>query len=330
MKNTPFSFDADGRPLSADEQELLKESERQDRARRGAKQRELAHNRASIARFKKQQLERRDWIAFEDVIDWRSRDPETGVGRDNYQIVALRDLDRAIRTGTHFFVGAQSKILLTFPFVDVPAALIEDPLGLPPSYWLSRAQWQAQHELAPARNDESDDAKLQRLFRSYLQWAWIPRELCLRWSENVPFKPRPEWVSKPSFEIGSPASDDVVPVDGFQAVDFESSDLEQPASPDEKISESLQGDQVHQGDVNTRAARTKSRGRKPGQGSYASVDAPFLLEMSLIISQGRAASPEEAARQVAPRAFGYGTDDSKAERLARRFRKENANQAPSE
>ncbi|MEZ0031251.1 hypothetical protein ABIF68_001621 [Bradyrhizobium japonicum] len=181
MKNTPVYFDADGRPLPADE------------PGREAKQRELAHNLALIARFKEQQLVRRDWIAFGDVVDWRSRDLETGIEREDYQIAALRDLNQAIRTGTYFFVGEQSRILLTFPFFDVPEALVEDPTSLPPSYWLSRAIWQAQHELAPPRHDESDAAKLKRLFKSHLQWAWIPRELCLRWSENVPFKPRPEW-----------------------------------------------------------------------------------------------------------------------------------------
>ncbi|WP_029084433.1 hypothetical protein [Bradyrhizobium sp. th.b2] len=325
MKNTPFYLGADGRPLSADEQELVRKIEREDNARIAAKQRELTNNLACIDRFKEQQLVRRNWIAFDDVIDWRSRDRETGVEREDYLVGALRDLDRAIYTGTHFFEGAQSRILLTFPFVDVPAALLEDPLGLPSSYWLSRAHWQALHELAPARNDESDAAKLKRLFRIHLLWAWIPLELCLRWSENVPFEPRPEWFSKPSFEQAPPASDDAVPTDGSQAVDFESSDLERPTSRSEKIRESLQGEQqLHQGDGNTRAARTKSRGRKPGQGSYASLDAPLLLAMSHIISQGKAASPEEAARQVASHAHGHGTVDSRAERLARRFRKENA------
>ena len=66
---------------------------------------------------------------------------------------------------------------------------------------------------------------------------------------------------------------------------------------------------------------TKSRGKKPGEGSYERVDFPLLAEMKQLISSGKAASPEEAARQVASQAYGAGTVDSKAERLARRFRK---------
>jgi len=71
--------------------------------------------------------------------------------------------------------------------------------------------------------------------------------------------------------------------------------------------------------------QARVRGRKPGQGSYLSLDIPLLREMKRLLAEGKAASAEEAARQVAPRAHGYGTIDSKAERLARRFR-----QAPSE
>ena len=67
--------------------------------------------------------------------------------------------------------------------------------------------------------------------------------------------------------------------------------------------------------------RTKHRGRKKGDGSLEHLDAPLLEEMSLILSQGKAASPEEAARQVEERAHGGGTPDSKAQRLARRYRK---------
>ncbi|MDI3563936.1 hypothetical protein [Bradyrhizobium sp. Arg816] len=76
--------------------------------------------------------------------------------------------------------------------------------------------------------------------------------------------------------------------------------------------------------------QAKVRGRRPGQGSYASLDAPLLLEMKRLLAEGRAASAEEAARQLAVRAFGAGTVDSKAERLARRFREEEAKKAPSE
>jgi hypothetical protein len=72
------------------------------------------------------------------------------------------------------------------------------------------------------------------------------------------------------------------------------------------------------------------RGRKPGQGSYKALDAPLLVEMGQLLSEGKAASAEEAARQVASRAHGGGTVESKAERLARRFRKHQTGQAPIE
>jgi hypothetical protein len=51
--------------------------------------------------------------------------------------------------------------------------------------------------------------------------------------------------------------------------------------------------------------------------------------MEQLLSRGKAVSAEEAARQVASRAHGGGTVESKAERLARRFRKEKAQQSPS-
>jgi hypothetical protein len=193
VKNTTVYLDATGQPLAPEEQERLRNRQLEDDALRDARQRELADRWMAITRFYEHQLVRRDWISIDDIIDWRSRDRETGVKREDFQIAALRDLDLAIRTGKYFFVGEQSRILLTFPFVDVPAALIEEPLTVPESCWLSRAQWQAQHELAPAQHDDSEPNRLKRLFRTHLQWAWIPRELCLRWSKNVPFEPRPEW-----------------------------------------------------------------------------------------------------------------------------------------
>jgi hypothetical protein len=74
----------------------------------------------------------------------------------------------------------------------------------------------------------------------------------------------------------------------------------------------------------------KSRGRKPGEGSYKEIDAPRLLEMRELLLKGRAASPEEAARHVASRAHGGGSVDSKAERLARRYRKDFADKSPGD
>jgi hypothetical protein len=68
------------------------------------------------------------------------------------------------------------------------------------------------------------------------------------------------------------------------------------------------------------AAPKKSPGRKKGDGSYAKLDLPILDEMKELISSHRAASPEEAARLLAEKAHGAGSVESKAERLAKRYR----------
>jgi hypothetical protein len=268
--------DEAGRPLSSREQQKLKKQRQVEDDARRDKQRESRSRLAAIARFREQQVIQRDWISIDDVIDWRSRDRVTGIEREDYRLAALKDINLAIQTGRYFFINGQSRILLTFPFVDAPEALNENPLALPEHYWLSQTHWLAQHDLAPLQPDESEAAKLRRLFKSHLQWAWIPLELCLRWSDNVPFEPRPEWFTEM-------ASATIARV--------------QPAR--------------------------KSRGKKPGQGSYAAVDAPLLCEMNELLSLGKAASAEDAARQVARHAYGGGTPESKAERLARRFRASN-------
>jgi hypothetical protein len=80
----------------------------------------------------------------------------------------------------------------------------------------------------------------------------------------------------------------------------------------------------------TEAVRSKDgvkrRGRKKGAGSFEDLDFPFLEEMALILEQGKAASPQEAARKVAEKAHGGGTLKSKAERLGRRYRKRGASE----
>jgi len=194
VKTQTIFIDAAGRPLPPEEQERLWQEQVAHDAVRHASQRESRHRLEAIARFKNQQAIERDWISIDDVVDWRSRDRMTGAAREDYRLAVLEDLDLAIRTGRYFFVDEQSRILLTFPFVDVPEALNSDPLKLPRQYWLSQADWLAQHELSPPQPGESEADELKRLLGSHLQWAWIPRELCLLWAENVPFEPRPEWL----------------------------------------------------------------------------------------------------------------------------------------
>jgi hypothetical protein len=67
--------------------------------------------------------------------------------------------------------------------------------------------------------------------------------------------------------------------------------------------------------------KSRRPGREKGQGSFEQLDQPLLSKMKALITDMKAASPEEAARMVAPEAHGSGTPESKAERLARRFRK---------
>jgi hypothetical protein len=61
------------------------------------------------------------------------------------------------------------------------------------------------------------------------------------------------------------------------------------------------------------------RGRTPGSG-YQRVDRPLLEEMHRDLEALRQPTPEAAARAVAARAHGWGTFESKADRLARRYR----------
>jgi hypothetical protein len=60
------------------------------------------------------------------------------------------------------------------------------------------------------------------------------------------------------------------------------------------------------------------RGRQKGDGAID--DTLLLKEMQRLINIGEANSANDAARIVAPQAKGGGTDDTKRERLARKFR----------
>lgn len=68
----------------------------------------------------------------------------------------------------------------------------------------------------------------------------------------------------------------------------------------------------------------RRRGRTKGSGSFADADLPLLEEMAALIANGKAASPDGAARLLADRAAGGGTFESKATRLAKRFRNRSA------
>lgn len=69
-------------------------------------------------------------------------------------------------------------------------------------------------------------------------------------------------------------------------------------------------------------SKPKTRpGRRPGTGSYDVADGPLLEKMHRLITKGRAKSPHDAARQLAKKAKGVSTEDSKRTRLAKRYRK---------
>jgi hypothetical protein len=52
------------------------------------------------------------------------------------------------------------------------------------------------------------------------------------------------------------------------------------------------------------------------------MDAPLLAEMKRLLNEGKAASPQEAAKHIAPKAHGHATLENKTDRLARRYRDE--------
>ncbi len=62
-------------------------------------------------------------------------------------------------------------------------------------------------------------------------------------------------------------------------------------------------------------------GRRPGTGSYDVADKPLLDKMHGLIKRGRATSANDAARQLADKAQGSSTSESKQTRLAKGYRK---------
>ena len=66
--------------------------------------------------------------------------------------------------------------------------------------------------------------------------------------------------------------------------------------------------------------KPRRRGRTLGSGSLERADLPLIAKMAELIHLGEASSPDAAARLVAEEAKGGGTIESKATRLAKRFR----------
>jgi hypothetical protein len=82
-----------------------------------------------------------------------------------------------------------------------------------------------------------------------------------------------------------------------------------------------ESDQVKPAELTLTHDRSKSRlGRRKGSGSLARFDEPLLRKMKDLIDQGTAVSAEGASSLLAHEAKGGGSRESKAERLAKRFR----------
>lgn len=73
-------------------------------------------------------------------------------------------------------------------------------------------------------------------------------------------------------------------------------------------------------DEGPHAKAEAGRMSRAGQGSYAHLDEPFLVEMQELIDSGKATTAHGAARMIAHRAPGNGVEESKIHRLADRFR----------
>ena len=162
--------------------------------------------------------------------------------------------------------------------------------------------------------------------------TWLEQGECLLTEDFV--YPWPLSLTPSAQSVGSPESIPPEPPSlrrGERATIFVSEhDCQRLMAQQATKQESFPSDQI--ADVEARAkdkggrplqpegASAKKRGRKKGDGSYAAIDLPLLSEMKELILSHRAASPEEAARMLAEKAFGPGSLESKAERLAKRYR----------
>ena len=78
-------------------------------------------------------------------------------------------------------------------------------------------------------------------------------------------------------------------------------------------------------DAKQDSGKTNSRrrgGRKKGSGSYDKLGAPLLNEMHVLIENDKAVSINEAAGQVASKAKGASTFESKVTRLSKKYKKQ--------
>jgi hypothetical protein len=138
-------------------------------------------------------------------------------------------------------------------------------------------------------------------------------------------------IAKVAFDKSDPYRPPIIPkVDELEygPVLVFRDDLEKrPFAPEEKpLKEHSASNQVSNSEVPivtskvVEATKSKGRGRPRGSGSWEGADAPVLTEMRRMIESGAAKSPNDAATQVAGKARGSGTVESRAARLAKRYR----------
>jgi hypothetical protein len=179
-------LDEDGHPLANDEQERMRRENAREAARRARANRVFNARLALIAAFERQQLKRRDWISFAEIIEWRSRNRIDGSISEEKKQQTLDDLSREIAAGASFFEGGQSRVLFISPQYRVRRGILTDLSSAQEGNWVTRKRWLAWREIH-SRSILRDEI---------LILCWIPREICLNWCANLPFEPKPEWLER--------------------------------------------------------------------------------------------------------------------------------------
>jgi hypothetical protein len=159
---------------------------RRGKAARRARENSVFNARiALIHEFERQQLEKREWISFAEIIDWRSRDRIDGLINEHKYQQTLDDLRREIAAGTFFFERGHPRILFISPQYRVRRGILADLSAANEGNWVSRQRWLAWAEShSPA------------ILTDALMLCWIPRSVCLSWCANVPFEPKPDWTDR--------------------------------------------------------------------------------------------------------------------------------------
>jgi len=148
--------------------------------------------------------------------------------------------------------------------------------------------------------------------------------------QNTMEHPKVTIVKGPCFEVpldkADPYNPRIIPEVNdldYEAISVSRKDLEKwPFASEQEWTEIRSGDEEPTAGVQgVEAAASKPRGRPAGSGTSEIADRPLFAEMHHLIGSGSAKSPNDAARQVAHKAQGQGTPESKQDRLARGYRR---------